>query len=486
MNIITSMDDEGLFAPHFRDRESWLAWRSFLKSMFGLQMDADELAIYQACTGRQEAPTAASSEAWLVVGRRGGKSRILALIATYLAGFVDWQPYLAPGELGYVTITAADRRQGRSILGYARGLLSSTGMLQELVDVNNEETIRLKNRIVIEISTNSFRTIRGRTIIAALNDEIAFWQSEETSNPDAEVLAAQRPAMATVPGAVMLNASSPYGRRGVLYEAYRRHYGKPTGPLVWKAPSKVMNPGLPQSLIDDAYEADPAVAASEYGAEFRADLEAFVSREVVDGVTIRERQSLPYVSGLRYFGFVDPSGGSSDSMTLAIAHREDGRSILDCVVERRPPFSPESVVAEFAATLREYHLAAVRGDRYAGEWPRERFRDHGVEYMTSAKSKSEIYVALLPMLNSGRCELLDLPRLANQLCSLERRTARSGKDSIDHPPAGHDDLINAAAGALVEANHVDQSVVCGPIILAGSGQSYFETFGQMPHTPHLQ
>jgi hypothetical protein len=42
--------------------------------------------------------------------------------------------------------------------------------------------------------------------------------------------------------------------------------------------------------------------------------------------------------------------------------------------------------------------------------------------------------------------MVDNPKLVNQLCNLERRTARSGKDSIDHPPGQHDDLCNAVAG----------------------------------------
>jgi len=47
--------------------------------------------------------------------------------------------------------------------------------------------------------------------------------------------------------------------------------------------------------------------------------------------------------------------------------------------------------------------------------------------------------------------LLDLPRLAAQLCSLERRTSRGGRDSIDHPPGGHNDIANAPTGALLNA-----------------------------------
>src|SRR5580658_4818061 len=62
-----------------------------------------------------------------------------------------------------------------------------------------------------------------------------------------------------------------------------------------------------------------------------------------------------------------------------------------------------------------------------------------------------LYNDLVPLINSRRIDLLDHAKLINQLCSLERRTARGGRDSIDHPPGSHDDLANAAGGALVLA-----------------------------------
>jgi hypothetical protein len=139
-------------------------------------------------------------------------------------------------------------------------------------------------------------------------------------------------------------------------------------------------------------------------------------------------------------------------MTLAIAHMKGNRAILDCVRERRAPFSPDGVVKEFADALRSYGVSKVVGDRYGGEWPRERFRVHGIEYRVADKTKSDLYLALLPLLNSGRVELLDHPRLVNQLIGLERRTSRAGKDSIDHVPGGHDDVANAVAGAVIIAN----------------------------------
>jgi hypothetical protein len=104
--------------------------------------------------------------------------------------------------------------------------------------------------------------------------------------------------------------------------------------------------------------------------------------------------------------------------------------------------------ALLAEVLRSYRVTTVRGDRYGGEWPRERFRAHGIEYQFADKTKSEIYGATLPLINSGRVDLLDLPKLLAQFVGLERRTARGGRDSIDHGPSAHDDVSNSVAGAL--------------------------------------
>ena len=155
----------------------------------------------------------------------------------------------------------------------------------------------------------------------------------------------------------------------------------------------------------------------------------------------------------RYNAFVDPSGGSGDSFSLAIAHRDRhaDQVILDCVREGKPPFSPESVVDEFARVLKSYGVTRVQGDRYGGEFPRELFRRHHITYEPASKPKSDLHKELLPLINSGRCLLLDHHKLISQLTGLERRTARSGRDSIDHGPGAHDDVANACAGALLGA-----------------------------------
>ena len=73
---------------------------------------------------------------------------------------------------------------------------------------------------------------------------------------------------------------------------------------------------------------------------------------------------------------------------------------------------------------------------------------HGIMYELSEMTKSDLYVNALPLINAGRVDLLDLLRLISQLCALERRTSRQGKDSVDHPQGGHDDVANVVAGVL--------------------------------------
>src|SRR6516162_6712140 len=121
--IIDACGDPALFARWFRDPATWRAWFAFLRALFGLSLDDGDRALFAECTGREASAAGGYREAWLVVGRRGGKSLTLALIAVFLACFIDWAPHLAPGERGTIMIIAADRRQARTILRYLKAML---------------------------------------------------------------------------------------------------------------------------------------------------------------------------------------------------------------------------------------------------------------------------------------------------------------------------------------------------------------------------
>jgi hypothetical protein len=454
-----ALEDQNIFGL-ILPGESWAAWRVLLIACMGEPLTDDERIVFKELTGRDRETTGERvEEFWAIIGRRGGKTRAIAVLAAYLAALTDFSDVLAPGEIASLPILSNTTDQAQKCLQYLNGIFSDVPALRRLVIGQTADSITLSTRVCISVQPANWRTVRGGTAIAIICDEVATWRSDSLANPDAEILAAARPCLGTT-GGMLACISSPYARRGVLWETHKRDYGQDGDPsiLVARAPSARMNSTLKQSWIKKQFERDPFRAAAEYGAEFRTDIESFVSQEAVERCVSPGVFERLYTSAARYVAFVDAAGGSGqDSMTMAIAHaeRDAGRDIavLDVLREHRPPFSPQAVIGEFCETLSAYNLKAVTGDKFAGDFCAEQFRMRGIAYHASERTKSEIYVELLPRINTGSIDLLDNARMIAQLCNLERRTGRgTGREVIDHPRDQHDDLVNSATGALLLAS----------------------------------
>lgn len=438
------MTDPALFGSQFGG-DSFAAWRALLAAFYGLELTDDERATVLALTGRAEVPSELFRELWLAIGRRGGKSQIAALVAVYEALFKDHRAKLSPGEVATVMCIAADRKQARSVMRYVSGMVAGNPMLARSVIREGAESIDFDNRAVIEVHTASFRSVRGYTLGAVIADEIAFWFSEG-ANPDKDIITALRPALATL-GGKLIALSSPYAKRGILWDTHKRHFGGDSARvLVAQAPSLTMNPTLDPEVVADAMREDPEAARAEYLAEFRGDISSFLDIELVERATRSKPLVLPPRDGMEYFGFVDPNGGGADEFTMAIAHREGELTVTDGVWGRHG--SPASIAEEFAAILRSYRISRVKGDRYAGRWPRDEFQKHGIEYVPSDRDRSALYIDFMARANSGAVILPPCQKMQRQFANLERRAHRGGRDTIDHPPGAHDDRANAVAGAV--------------------------------------
>jgi hypothetical protein len=426
---------------------SWATWRAWTCGLYGHPMTAAEAAIFRNITGRSKLPTSPADEAYAIKGRRSGGTRQAGWNLAFRAGVLRWK--MAPGERPLFPIITPSRRQGALALNYAAAVLDAIPGVA--ITRRTADELELSNGAIIRIETASFRTSRGFPCPGAFIDEGGFLRDDNGANPFQEVLRALRPALGGVPGSLLLVVSTPYSARDVLFETFERHWARDDDHImVGRAPTVVWKPTIPQAVIDKALAEDPAGASAEWLAEFRSDLEELFPKQALDAVVIKNRFELAPIPGTVYVGFIDPSGGSSDSMTLSIAHRDlTGRSILDLLREVKPPFSPEAVCQDFAKDLKRYGVTATYSDSYAAEWPREQFRKHGISVESSPLTRSELYLECVPMVNSGGLELLDHARLISQLGSLERRVGRSGRDAVDHRPGAHDDLANAAAGALV-------------------------------------
>lgn len=452
----------------FRGAASWKPWRAFLCALYALPMDAEEFAIYRRCTGRTKPPTAPARECWCPTGRRARKSAIAALIAIFEGGFRDYSKYTAPGERAVIPLIGKNMEEAKQIASYCRAILADEHLRHLLEEPPGEETIKLITEVDIRIRPASLTAGRGKTIPCAELDEVAFFATEGAA-PDVEVVRGIRPGQATVPGAKLFAMSSPWAKRGLLYENTKDYHGAENEDranedrvLIWWAPTVLMH-DTPQlrAEVAEAYRKDPISAEAEFGSidsgapspAFREDVESFVLEAVIDACMEGQPVIRPPVETINYFAFTDPSGGSADSMSTAIAHYEpDTRKVvLDCILEKRAPFNTDVVVDEHAQVLAQYGLFKTKGDKYAGKWPKDRFREKGVTYELGDLSKSQLYGAFLPILNSGQAKLLDHAQLRTQLLDLDRRVARGGHESIDHSPGQHDDVANAVAGACLEA-----------------------------------
>lgn len=440
----------------------WIAWRAFWKAAYALPMTPEELAVYQRHTKRETLPVAPVMEAWMCIGRGGGKTRNSALHAVFRAIAFDART-VDPGEDVVIPLLASDRRQARSALKYIRGFNALPVVAPYVHRGTLKETCEYRTGADIEVVTASKKAPRGYSCPTCCCDEIAWWENEDDhANPDHEVLTAVRGSLGRVTGSVLLALSNPAAPKGELYAAVEQSFGRDDPDvLVWNADTLSMNPTYDSRTIQRAFKRDAVVALSEFGSgghvTFRQARSALFDEEPLRTVTVTDRRELPPVPDATYIAFLDAAEGSrsGDSMALGIAHRDGSRAVLDLVRVVEPPFDPGAVIgAMFAPILERYEIHGVSGDRHAVGFVSAALRGCGVSFEPTPLTKADLYAELLALANTGAIELLDDPTVRNQLLSLERRSVRGGKDSIDHPRGGHDDAANAAAGALVLASGV--------------------------------
>jgi len=467
-NIIEFIKDSQLIGGDLSDFQECA-----LRLQYGLSLNKKLKGIAQQALDRVEVIKKIYGEASFICGRRSGKSdRLAANIAVYEATTGGHEKYLAPGERGHVILIAQDKRACRVLYRYILAKFENSPLLSQLLQEVRKEEIDLTNNLSISIFPCSFRAPRGFSVPVAILDELAFFR-HEGAVIDKEVIDSIRPGQATFPGAKLIKISSPYSKSGELYRDFAtRHQREDL--LVFKATTWDMNPSVPKPFLANEKERDPEYFDREYGANFSSSIGSAYDREAVEDCVQHGRYELPYISQFRYFAGVDPSGGGADEFALSICHR-DGPIIQD-VIRGWHSKRPADVVEEAATLLRTYKISTVVGDRYSGEWVRQAFMKAGIRYVVSSLTSSDSLLELLPLINQGSIQLLDDRTQIAQLIALERRTSRTGKDSLGHPQGGHDDrAVTLALSAILASRPAkNRSVTWGrdrvPSFLPGSLQ----------------
>lgn len=443
----------GLYGVRFMS-DTFRPMRSVADVMIDRVEPEDPAVIAEITGGRTEFP----ASLWrflLLWARRSGKSLFVGLVGVYFLYFKEVERTQL-GEILRVQVIAPSRQQCRVIFGYVRALIHEIPTLEAMIVAETAESITLSNGRMIEIGTANSRTLRGYQFIAFISDETCHLTDEDTaSNPLSEILTAVEPSLAAIGGQLFM-VSSVYARTGTVYETYQQTFGKnDPETLSTLAATRTMNPTVPEGVIQRAIERDGSKARAEWLSIFRDDLENLFVRDALTAVTPAGRRELPRVAGISYRGGLDIASGvgrTTDSAVGAVGHTEIRNgveiAVLDAICEVQPPFSPAEACAKLGEFYRRYGVHTVVSDRWGSQFVIEAMQRHGVRVVQAAKPKSDLYLELATIVNSKACELLDSPRLIGQLAALERATGRGGRDSVDHPKNGHDDVANGAALVL--------------------------------------
>ena len=376
-----------------------------------------------------------------------------------------------------VAVIARTMPQGRVVADYARDAAARLGVLGKrssalVIPVKWGDEPGMQGA-TIRVQPNS-SSVRGPTVVTAILDELAHYNTDPAAAwSDRDLMTALTPALATVRMPLLLGISSPWKRRGVLAEAWKEWLtGKrPRNRIVWHGPTRAMNPSISQQRIDDEIAANPSLAA-EFSAEFFAEGGSWLPPWVLADDVVKAMPAGPVKTQAKrgdLFAFCDAaSGGGADSFCLAIAermvpkeldwlhnkereHPENRRARLLELLTIEPPFMPEVAVARAAAVLRKYGLTLVTGDRWAAGMQDAVWRQHGIAYDKTPDTRSDIYHGVLPAMLSGRVDLIREERLITELQGLIEVAGRDAPAIIDHPAGEHDDVSNAACGALLMA-----------------------------------
>ncbi len=444
-----SLSDPQLMA-HVMAGETYRAQRILAMAALGEELTVEERAIFQKFTGgRDYEPGQRVTYFAGISGRRTAKTLSLGMLGTYLTGCCDYGDVLVRGEVGVLLCLAQTQRVATQILNYIEENLKASPVLRQRFVRRTAEAIELVGNLRVESRPASMRNLRGPTYVHIFGDELCFWLLEDFyQNPDTEVLAAARPGLMTTRGMTVL-MSSPYSKRGELFNIYRKHFGPQGSPavLVYKGTTHDLNPTIPEEEIAAELERDPVRNRAEFLAEFRTDIENLVPLENVEAV-VSDYIELPPSRDFTYVIFVDAAGGSGEcSFACAVAHRDGDQIIVDGAWEWVPPFLPGQAIAEIAAIARRYSIGKIVGDHWADGFTAEGFQKHSLAFEATKRVKNSLYADMVPLINSRRITLPRNAKMIGQIAGLEQQVGRSGRDSIGPPPGGRDDIANCVAGA---------------------------------------
>lgn len=443
------------------------------------QIEMTEVELYKFMTGQSYNPFIEKEQNIiinmidLIVGRRGGKTTLSAMLAIYCAISTNWKPLLRKTPFATVLILSHSREFSDEVLELIRTLIEASPILSRLINKRKKNTTSTMNlvmpfsvdgkiensRVQIKVGAASSKTTRGVAACAVLCDEIAFWNLDENlKETDEKIMKAVRPATKQFGDkAIVIKLSSPGIKQGVLYGEYCKWEDKtlPKNYVIFKAPSWVWNTILPKQEFINEWILDQDGFDTEYRANFVDSLSNFILPEFVDLAVMRGVAfNPPEEAGKEtttYRAAID-AAFKADAFTFSVVGHT-GNRIKQFVSKgwqgsKQNPVKASEVALYIRQICKEYDIPIVAADQFSFQPLREIFDQYGVtleEYTFNPVFKKKIYFNLKKLVHSQQMDLLDNPTQTKEIKELVVEQSSAGTIKIGHPAGGSDDYADSLA-----------------------------------------
>lgn len=406
----------------------------------------------------------------LRTGRRSGKGRIAAVVATFEAT-VNALSHLAAvpeGERVSIVIVATSQAQGRIIHRYVRKFFQAPA-LARLVVRDTDDEIETSAGIVIATVPCHAASARGSAVAVIIMDEAAWYQGRDGSPLDAkEIYDALSPSTAQFSERRVLILSTPRWSTGWYADmCTRAASGRFPDMRTWHAGTAEMNPSISPAFLEAERVRDPVSYRREYEAEFDSGIGAVFEGELIHAA-VREAERLPAIPGVRYSLAIDPAY-TGDTFAAIVGHTEpSGRVVVDVVQgwhgTKGAPVIQDRVLDELALLAAAYNGAEVLTDQYGAQPILQGMATRGLsvsERPWTNESKVDAVTAVRRCLYAGRLEIPPHRALVSELASLEQRPTPSGRPRIAAPGGQHDDYVMALLALVSELEAPTTPAVIG-------------------------
>jgi hypothetical protein len=366
------------------------AQRVVLKTRTGEPLVGEERDLWPVMTGLGLEHYHSRKSITLVAGARSGKgSRICAPLALHESIFGEWQAKLTKGERGVCAVFAQGQREAGTLYSYVKGQLAESPLLRsQLADDPLKTELVLTNGARILTYPCTARSARGSSIFAGILDEAAWYRVEGGQDADAEVRTSVRRGMLGFDNPLMVTASTPFAKAGIVWDDFRQLFGVYHPDAVcFHGPTTLFNSTITAERLEVERRLDPSRFAREYLAEFSEDVDTFLPRAWIDAAIAEGVHERTPVEGRRSFAAIDPSGAGADAFSLVLVTVEgvgDERRVVQTVSRawqssRSSTVDLAGVVQQAAEILRAHGCREAVSDSFAAGWVSQAFAKAGIK-----------------------------------------------------------------------------------------------------------